>query len=280
MSHGTASNVFSRPEIVREEVRERVKAAAEKLGYGGPDPKGRLLRAGKVNAIGVAAAGAPLLFLRRSVRARRHVRLSPRNATARAPAYRWCRPPTRTARLEHQERAGRRFHRLLPARTARELVELARERELPFVALDFGLEATRRLQPWRRRCGPARGPRRHLIELGPSALRDPVAADSRTNTTGRQRWEGCGRDLFRDARPDARLCRVSLPHMASPWKMFRSTRRKMTKRATSAGWGTIFASGTPPTAILAMSDRMALAAARLADRARHFRSRRRIDRRL
>ena len=31
-------------------------AAAHKLGYAGPDPKGRLLRAGKVNAIGVAAA--------------------------------------------------------------------------------------------------------------------------------------------------------------------------------------------------------------------------------
>jgi len=56
VSHGTASNVFSRPAIVREEVRERVLAAAHKLGYGGPDPKGRLLRAGKVNAIGVAAA--------------------------------------------------------------------------------------------------------------------------------------------------------------------------------------------------------------------------------
>jgi DNA-binding LacI/PurR family transcriptional regulator len=54
VSHGTASNVFSRPEIVREEVRERVKAAAEAMGYAGPDPKGRLLRAGKVNAIGVA----------------------------------------------------------------------------------------------------------------------------------------------------------------------------------------------------------------------------------
>ncbi|RVA16870.1 LacI family transcriptional regulator, partial [Mesorhizobium sp. M7A.F.Ca.CA.004.11.2.1] len=56
VSHGTASNVFARPEIVREEVRERVKAAAEAMGYGGPDPKGRLLRAGKVNAIGVATA--------------------------------------------------------------------------------------------------------------------------------------------------------------------------------------------------------------------------------
>lgn len=56
VSHGTASNVFSHPEIVREEVRERVKAAADALGYTGPDPKGRLLRAGKVNAIGVATA--------------------------------------------------------------------------------------------------------------------------------------------------------------------------------------------------------------------------------
>ena len=56
VSRGTASNVFSRPEIVREEMREKVLAAAQQLGYAGPDPKGRLLRAGKVNAIGVATA--------------------------------------------------------------------------------------------------------------------------------------------------------------------------------------------------------------------------------
>ena len=46
VSQGTASNVFSRPDLVREEVRERVHAAARAIGYGGPDPKGRLLRAG------------------------------------------------------------------------------------------------------------------------------------------------------------------------------------------------------------------------------------------
>ncbi len=50
-------NVFNHPEIVRPEVRERVLATARQLGYGGPDPKGRLLRAGKVNAIGVVVAG-------------------------------------------------------------------------------------------------------------------------------------------------------------------------------------------------------------------------------
>ena len=54
VSQGTASNAFNRPEIVRREVREKVEAAARELGYAGPDPKGRLLRAGKVNSIGVA----------------------------------------------------------------------------------------------------------------------------------------------------------------------------------------------------------------------------------
>jgi DNA-binding LacI/PurR family transcriptional regulator len=53
VSQGTASNVFSRPELVRQEVRARVEDTARRLGYRGPDPRGRLLRAGKVNAIGV-----------------------------------------------------------------------------------------------------------------------------------------------------------------------------------------------------------------------------------
>ncbi|MCG8510813.1 MAG: LacI family DNA-binding transcriptional regulator [Rhodospirillales bacterium] len=61
VSKGTASNVFNRPKIVRREVRERVREAARSLGYHGPDPKGRLLSAGRVNAIGVAT-GLPLSY--------------------------------------------------------------------------------------------------------------------------------------------------------------------------------------------------------------------------
>jgi DNA-binding LacI/PurR family transcriptional regulator len=53
VSRGTASNVFNNPELVRPRLRQRVEAAARELGYLGPDPKGRLLRAGKFNAIGV-----------------------------------------------------------------------------------------------------------------------------------------------------------------------------------------------------------------------------------
>ena len=55
VSLGTASNAFARPSKVRPEVRARVEVAARELGYGGPDPAARLMRSGKVNAIGVVA---------------------------------------------------------------------------------------------------------------------------------------------------------------------------------------------------------------------------------
>ena len=53
VSRGTASNVFNTPDMVSPALRERVEAAALALGYPGPDPKARIMRAGKFNAIGV-----------------------------------------------------------------------------------------------------------------------------------------------------------------------------------------------------------------------------------
>jgi DNA-binding LacI/PurR family transcriptional regulator len=58
VSRGTVSNVFNRPDVVRLELRERVMAAAQTLGYGGPDPKGRLLKEGRFNAVGFMPPGA------------------------------------------------------------------------------------------------------------------------------------------------------------------------------------------------------------------------------
>jgi DNA-binding LacI/PurR family transcriptional regulator len=58
VSRGTASNVFTHPERVRPEVRERVMAAARRIGYAGPDPRGQLLRAGRSNALGFVVPGA------------------------------------------------------------------------------------------------------------------------------------------------------------------------------------------------------------------------------
>jgi DNA-binding LacI/PurR family transcriptional regulator len=53
VSRSTASYVFNNPDVVRPKLRQRVEDAARAMGYLGPDPKGRLLRAGKFNAIGV-----------------------------------------------------------------------------------------------------------------------------------------------------------------------------------------------------------------------------------
>lgn len=57
VSRSTASNVFAHPERVRDDVRKAVETAARSLGYLGPDPKGRLLRAGKFNTIGIIPPG-------------------------------------------------------------------------------------------------------------------------------------------------------------------------------------------------------------------------------
>ena len=57
VSRSTVSNVFSHPSRVRAEVIEKVRSVASSLGYSGPDPRGRLLRAGKVHAVGIIPPG-------------------------------------------------------------------------------------------------------------------------------------------------------------------------------------------------------------------------------
>src|SRR5215831_20157653 len=53
VSDGSASQAFNHPELVSDEVRERVLAAAKALGYAGPDPAGRRLRLRKAGALGL-----------------------------------------------------------------------------------------------------------------------------------------------------------------------------------------------------------------------------------
>jgi DNA-binding LacI/PurR family transcriptional regulator len=53
VSMGTASNAFNRPELLSEELRERVRDRARELGYAGPDPVARRLRTGRAGALGL-----------------------------------------------------------------------------------------------------------------------------------------------------------------------------------------------------------------------------------
>jgi DNA-binding LacI/PurR family transcriptional regulator len=53
VSRMTVSNAFSRPDQLSVTLRERVLAAAEELGYVGPDPAARALARGTTGAIGI-----------------------------------------------------------------------------------------------------------------------------------------------------------------------------------------------------------------------------------
>jgi DNA-binding LacI/PurR family transcriptional regulator len=63
VSKSTAANVFNRPERVRPELLVRVQEAAARLGYLGPNPRGRLLSLGKVNAIGIVSGSPGLSWI-------------------------------------------------------------------------------------------------------------------------------------------------------------------------------------------------------------------------
>jgi DNA-binding LacI/PurR family transcriptional regulator len=136
VSQGTASNAFNRPAVVKTEVRERVEAAARRLGYTGPDPKGRLLRAGKVNAIGVVTGDETAYCFQ-----------DPFTRELMAGIAQVC--DERGAGLaivssKRQTAAGWKIQTALVdgfivqcGRIGDSLVSLARERNLPFVAVDL-----------------------------------------------------------------------------------------------------------------------------------------------
>lgn len=63
VSQGTASNVFNKPELVAEALRVQVLQAAERLGYQGPAPAARVLRSGKVGQVALLTDGSAEEFV-------------------------------------------------------------------------------------------------------------------------------------------------------------------------------------------------------------------------
>ena len=53
VSPATISNAYNRPDQLSPQLRARILATAEELGYPGPDPAGRTLRRGRADAVGV-----------------------------------------------------------------------------------------------------------------------------------------------------------------------------------------------------------------------------------
>ena len=57
VSRMTVSNAFSRPEKLSAELRERILAVADALGYVGPDPAARALARGRTGTVGLLITG-------------------------------------------------------------------------------------------------------------------------------------------------------------------------------------------------------------------------------
>jgi DNA-binding LacI/PurR family transcriptional regulator len=201
VSQGTASNVFSRPEIVRPEVRDRVQACAQKLGYAGPDPKGRLLRAGKVNAIGVVVMDDLTYFFN-----------DPFNREFMTGVAEVCDAHGAGIALVSGVDRAKAVWGINSAvvdgfivqciEDGDRLIELTRKRKLPFVAVDSdpGPDASAIMIDDR---GGARVAAEHLLGLGHrriAILSLEVANDGRTGPVDRERRQmaayGATRDRF------------------------------------------------------------------------------------
>jgi DNA-binding LacI/PurR family transcriptional regulator len=256
VSQGTASNVFSRPNLVREEVRERVRATARELGYAGPDPKGRLLRAGKVNAVGVATA-EPLSYFFEDEFARVLMQGMSEACDAAGAGL-------ALVSAKNDERLAWNIQSalvdgfvLLCIEGGERLVELTRERQLPFVALALGRSDDSVSAVGVDDYEGGRIAAEHIAALGHSRIgilalefddqhEGPAslpAIEAATYSTSRDRARAY-LDVFE---------KVGVKRETIPIYETRSTRDSVYR-----GLEYIFAARERPTAILAMSDHIAM----------------------
>jgi len=258
VSQGTVSNVFNRPEIVSEEVRERVREVAAKLGYKGADPKGRLLRAGKVNAIGVAAvepleyfftdpfarvmmtgvtaacdeAGAGLSLI--SAKSEEELVWNIRNALVDGLIL-FC--------LDGADR----------------LVDLARERNLPFIANSLGLTDQSIPSIGVDNVGGARSAAAHLVGLGHRrfAILTMQLGDK---TFGRRTMDDIMKTIFSASRDRVLGYAEALRTAGIDVETVPMFETQSDQETLDAAMTALFAAPEPPTAILAESDKIAILA--------------------
>jgi len=262
VSQGTASNAFNRPGLVRPEVRARIEAAAKKLGYAGPDPKGRLLRGGKVNAIGVVVSERLTDFFD-----------DPYNRAFMSGITQVC--DERGAGVSLISAADARGvdwgiesavvdgFVLQCVEDGSRLIDLARRRRLPFVAIDMDAGPDMSTIEIDHRQG-ARLAAEHLVGLGHKRfgiVALELIYDNRTGLVSRERRlateEGVTRERFLGYDDAFRAAGLSIDAMT----VVEATNDTETGRAVVAK---MFDAAPEITAVLAMSDVLALAAAAVA----------------
>jgi DNA-binding LacI/PurR family transcriptional regulator len=258
VSKATASNVFNRPEVVREEVRKRVLAAARSIGYRGPDPKGRLLSAGKVNAIGVATV-EPLSYFFTDPFARVLMAAITEECDASGTGVSLVSAASQEELAWNMRSAVVDGFILFCLEGADRLIDSSIERRLPFVALAFGYRDETISVVGIDNFGGAALAARHLGELGHRRLAI-LAMEFNPGGTGRATMERVEAATYRDSSDRVRGYLAVLADFgvdAGSVPIFETLSDEATVHAALEE---IFAVPSPPTAILAESDRIAFAA--------------------
>lgn len=253
VSQGTASNVFSRPEVVREEVRDHVKAVAKELGYAGPSLTGRLLRAGKVNAIGVATA-EPLSYFFDDPWARAMMAAISACCDARGAGIALVSARNRQRPAWNIQSALVDGFVLLCADDGELLVDLTQQRDLPFVALalDEGLPSVPAIAIDNR--GGARQAAEHLLGLGHRRFGMLGIADAPSaGVLGIAELRASPYSTVRD-RADGYGAALEAARIADAMAFYTDNNQPSVATAMEM----MFGGEQRPTALLAMSDRVAL----------------------
>jgi DNA-binding LacI/PurR family transcriptional regulator len=256
VSQGTASNVFSRPEVVREEVREHVLATARAMGYGGPSVQGRLLRAGKVNAVGVAAI-EPLNYFFEDPWARQLMSEISEICDARGAGV-------ALVSARNDERLAWNIQSalvdgfiLLCVEGGEKLVDITRQRQLPYVALAIGAADSTIPAIGVDNIGGGRMAAEHIIGLGHRRL--AILATS---------MSVAGRGLISEAQVQVATYSTSRDRALGYWQAMEAAgierssvpifETREDEASTHAAMAEMFAAPEPPTAVLAMSDKIAM----------------------
>ncbi|MGY5804374.1 LacI family DNA-binding transcriptional regulator [Rhizobium sp. LEGMi12c] len=258
VSQGTASNVFSRPEVVREEVREHVLETAKRLGYAGPSLTGRLLRAGKVNAIGVAVV-EPLAYFFNDPWARALLAAISEVCDASGTGLALVSAKDRHKLDWNIKSALVDGFILLCVEGGEKLVQLTRERQLPFVALALNDEDASIPSISVDNLGGAAVAARHLAELGHRRF-GVLATELSDDHVGPVSIAGIGRAMYSTSRDRALGYWQALEAFGIERKDVPIFETLNDKPSVEAGLDYLFSASEPPTAILAMSDNIALLA--------------------
>jgi len=256
VSQGTASNVFSRPDVVREEVREHVLETARLLGYAGPSLTGRLLRAGKVNAIGVAAV-EPLAYFFDDPWARALLAAVSQVCDASGTGLALVSAKDRQKLDWNIKSALVDGFILLCVEGGEKLVELTRERQLPFVALALNDDDPSIASISVDNLGGAALAARHLAELGHRRF-GVLATELSNDHVGPVGIAEIERAIYSTSRDRAFGYWRALEAFGIRREDVPVYETINDKPSVEAGLDFLFSAPEPPTAILAMSDNIAL----------------------